>query len=255
MDGVLHMLPGWLWVAAIGISLLAGLVKGTVGFAMPMIMISGLSSFMAPELALAGLILPTVVTNGVQAFRLGTSSVTVAIRQFRWFLLAGAACLVIGAQLVPVVSERLFLLILGGPVVLFALAQLLGWQLAHRTQTIRLDLSFGMLAGLIGGMSGIWGPPTVTYLTAMGTPKKIQVQIQGVIYFLGAILLTVAHVAAGILTRQTALFSLCLVVPAMLGLVAGMYVQDRINQAMFRRVTLFVLLIAGLNLVRRGFSL
>lgn len=255
MQDVVQMFPGWLWAVAIGVSLLAGLVKGCVGFAMPMIMMSGLSSFMSPELALAGLILPTLVTNGVQAFRLGFGSVTGAVQRFRWFLLAGAVCLVLGAQLVPHVSERVFLLVLGVPVVLFAMAQLAGWQPMQRSQTIRLDLSFGVLAGLIGGMSGIWGPPTVSYLTALNTPKTVQVQIQGVIYFLGAVLLTFAHVAAGILTRQTALFSLCLVLPAMLGLAAGMYVHDRIDQTTFRRATLVVLLIAGLNLVRRGATL
>ena len=45
---------------AAAITLMAGFVKGAVGFAMPMIMISGLGSFMAPELALAGLIVPTL---------------------------------------------------------------------------------------------------------------------------------------------------------------------------------------------------
>lgn len=255
MDAVFPMLPGWLWAAAVAIALLAGLVKGTVGFAMPMIMMSGLSSFMAPELALAGLILPTLVTNGVQALRLGVSSATVAVLRFRWFLLIGAVCLVLGAQLVPLLPEKMFLLILGGPVVLFALAQLAGWKPAQRSQTVRLDLSFGVAAGFIGGMSGIWGPPTVIYLTALNTPKTIQVQIQGVIYFLGAVLLAFAHVAAGILTQKTALFSLCLVLPALIGLVAGMRIHDRIDQTTFRRATLVVLLIAGLNLVRRGVTL
>lgn len=255
MESVYQILPLWGWIAAVAISVLGGLVKGTVGFAMPMIMISGLSSFMSPELALAGLILPTLVANGVQAMRLGVRSATGAVLRFRWFLLFGGACLIVGAQLVPVVPERLFLLMLGAPVVLYAFAQLGGWQPVHRAQSIRLDLSFGVLAGLIGGMSGVWGPPTIIYLTALNTPKTIQIQVQGVIYFLGAVLLTFAHVAAGILTRQTAMFSACLVVPAMVGLFIGMHVHDRIDQKTFRRATLVVLLMAGLNLVRRGLSL
>ena len=56
---------------AMAVTLFAGFVKGAVGFAMPMIMISAFSSFLTPELALAGLILPTVVTNLSQAFRHG----------------------------------------------------------------------------------------------------------------------------------------------------------------------------------------
>ena len=63
--------PSNVWVIAFLIALGAGLVKGVVGFAMPTILISGLSSFMAPDLALACLIVPTVLTNAWQALRQG----------------------------------------------------------------------------------------------------------------------------------------------------------------------------------------
>ena len=39
---------------------------------------------------------------------------------------------------------------------------------------------------------------------------------------------------------------------ALLGMFVGFRIQDRIPQSTFRTVTLWVLLIAGLNLVRRG---
>ena len=43
-----------------------------------------------------------------------------------------------------------------------------------------------------------------------------------------------------------------LIVPAMLGVQIGARLSDRIDQATFRRATLAVLLVAGLNLVRRA---
>ena len=52
------------FVLAFVVALVAGTIKGLVGFAMPMIMVSGLSSIMAPDLALAGLILPTLARMG-----------------------------------------------------------------------------------------------------------------------------------------------------------------------------------------------
>ena len=75
MDIISSGLTPALFCLALGVTLLAGVVKGMVGFAMPMIMISGLSSFIAPELALAALILPTVATNLQQAFRHGADEV------------------------------------------------------------------------------------------------------------------------------------------------------------------------------------
>jgi len=51
---------------------------------------------------------------------------------------------------------------------------------------------------------------------------------------------------------ETLPFSLALSVPALLGMALGFAVQDRIDQALFRRATLIVLLLAGLNLLRRA---
>jgi uncharacterized membrane protein YfcA len=77
-------------------------------------------------------------------------------------------------------------------------------------------------------------------------------RIQGVIYGLGAIALTVAHLWSGVLSAQTVPFSLAMVLPAVLGMWIGGRIFDRIDQKMFHRATLVVLLIAGLNLIRRA---
>ena len=85
---------------AVLVVLVAGVVKGMVGFAMPMIMISGLSFFLPPELALAGLLFPTVATNGFQALRQGAAAAWESIVRFRLFLIVGGVLLLSSAQLV-----------------------------------------------------------------------------------------------------------------------------------------------------------
>jgi uncharacterized membrane protein YfcA len=237
---------------AAAIACLAGWVKGMVGFAMPMVLVSGLSMFLSPELAVAGLIFSTVVTNGVQALQEGGRAAIASIRRFRVFLSVGLIFLLIGAQLVTLVPASTFLMLIGIPVTAFALLQILGVTFSLKAASARFEAIFGAIAGFVGGMSGVWGPPTVAYLTALNTPKQEQLRVQGVIYGLGAVALTVAHIGSGILNRETAPFSAVLVVPALAGLWLGMRLQDRIDQARFRKITLLVLLIAGLNLVRRG---
>lgn len=71
MTAVFSVLDPLTLLICLAVAMLAGVVKGMVGFAMPMILVSALSSFLTPELALAGLILPTVVTNGFQELRQG----------------------------------------------------------------------------------------------------------------------------------------------------------------------------------------
>ena len=235
------------------VALLAGIVKGMVGFAMPMIMISLLGSFVAPDVALAGLILPTLVTNGMQALRQGWREAWASIKQFRLFMGIGLVTMLASAQLVRVLPQGTLLLLIGVPVVIFCAVQLLGWQFRLPARGRGwIEGGVGGVAGFIGGFSGVWGPPTVMYLTALDTPKAESMRVQGVIYGLGAVALFGAHLGSGVMRPETLPFSMAMIVPAVLGTWLGFQIQDRIDQRAFRRATLAVLLIAGLNLVRRG---
>ncbi|MCR8824937.1 sulfite exporter TauE/SafE family protein [Pseudosulfitobacter koreensis] len=252
MDILLTLLTPLQFGLALGIALLAGFVKGVVGFAMPMIFVSGLSTFLAPDLALAMLLLPTLATNGVQALRQGPRAAWASITKFRTYMIVGGIVLVLSAQLVSVLPMQVMLLIIGVPVTGFALMQIVGWTLKLNGQSTVFEVVIGTVAGFLGGISGIWGPPTVMYLTALGTEKHEQMRAQGVIYGLGAVSLVGAHVGSGVLNAATWPLSAAMVVPALLGMVCGSRVMDRIDQVLFRRATLFVLLVAGVNLVRRA---
>lgn len=237
---------------AILVASFAGVVKGMVGFAMPMILISGLGSFLAPELALAGLMLPTLATNAWQGMRDGLRAALASLARFKLFLGVGALCLFASAQLVGVLPTAVLLTVIGVPLVFFAIWQLLGRPLTLSEASRRIEVAMAVLAGALGGVSGVWGPPVVAYLTALDTPKAEQMRIQGVLYLLGSVALVIAHTGSGVVTRDSIAFSAVLVPAALAGMWLGYRLQDRIDQAAFRRATLVVLLLAGLNLIRRG---
>ena len=253
MDMFFSLLSPQLWLIAMSIAVLGGFVKGVVGFAMPLVVISGLSSFMDPELALAGLILPTVVANITQAFGQGIGSAWATVQRFRVYLIVGGLVLISSAQLVRVLPISVMLGLIGVPVVLFAVLQLIGWRMALSRQRKDVEAGIGAFAGFLGGISGIWGPPTVLFLTALNTEKSEQMRAQGVIYGLGAVALVGAHIGSGVLRAETLPLSLALIAPALAGQWLGGKVLDRIDQAMFRQATLLVLLVVGMNLIRRSF--
>lgn len=253
MESLLSLMSPVILGFALSVALVAGIVKGMVGFAMPMIMISLLGSFVAPDVALAGLILPTLVTNGMQALRQGWAEAWQSVKRFKLFMVIGLIAMLVSAQLVRVLPQETLLLMIGLPVVAFCIVQLLGWQLRLPARGRNwIEGGVGGFAGFIGGFSGVWGPPTVMYLTALETPKTEQMRVQGVIYGLGAVALFGAHIGSGVMRAETLPFSLAMIVPAILGTWIGFQIQDRIDQRAFKRATLAVLLIAGLNLVRRG---
>ena len=239
--------------AAFVITACAGFIKGAVGFAMPMVMISAFSSFLTPQQALAGLILPTLVTNISQAFRQGIPAAVTTARRYHRFLIATLGMLVVSAQFATVLPQTAFLLGLGLPITGFAALQLMGRNLALRLEhRSRAEWVLGGVGGLYGGVSGIWGPPLLVYLLSVGVGKEETIRTQGVIFLLGALVLLGAHLQTGLLTGPMLVFSALLVVPALIGQTLGIRLQDRLDQSRFRRWTQILLAVSGLNLVRQA---
>lgn len=239
---------------ALAITLFAGFVKGTIGFAMPLIMISGFASFMPPETALAGLILSVVTTNIHQAFRQGLVAAWESAVRYRRLIGMILIGIVISAPFVRHIPQGLMLGLLGGPIMAFAAVQLAGRSLALRLEhRERAEYGLGLLGGLYGGVSGIWGPPAIVYLLSIGAEKAEMVRVLGVIFMLGAVVLLGAHLQSGVLNERTVPFSAVLCIPAALGMWIGFRLQDRLNPVRFRRWTLILLLLTGANLLRRAF--
>lgn len=253
MEALTAGLPSGAFVAALAIALLAGFVKGAVGFAMPLIMMSAFSAFLPPELALAGLILPTLVTNTAQALRQGWAPAVETAVTYRRFLIGTVVFIALSAQVFKLIPQPVYLLLLGVPVTAFAAAQLFGLPLAlplrHRN---RAEWALGMLGGLYGGISGIWGPPLLVFLLSTGVGKTEMVRAQGVVFLIGATVLLAAHLGTGLANAERLAFSAALVGPAMLGMALGYRVQDRLDQARFRRWTQGLLVATGLNLLRQA---
>ena len=253
MDLVMGGLPAWGFVLACAITLGAGFVKGAVGFAMPLIMIATFSSFMPPDLALAALILSVLSTNLHQTFRDGPRAAVASARAYWRIIATTMAGIAISAPFVTVIPERLMLGLLGVPVMAFALMQLRGWNppIPERARH-PAQWGLGLVGGLYGGISGIWGPPVIVYLLAMRTPKAEMVRVLGVVFLIGAVTLTAAHLTTGVLNARTIPFSLALCVPAAMGMWLGYQMQDRLDAARFRRWTLVVLILVAANLIRRA---
>ena len=240
-------------VAAFAVMLFAGFTKGAVGFGLPMICISGIGSVLPAEIAIAALILPGLFSNFWQSFRNGFAPAWASLKDYWRLNLTLLVSIYAFAQLVVIISETALFIILGVGITLFVSLQIIGWIPhipAHLSKKIQTPI--GLVAGFFGGLSGVWGPPILLYLLSQKTPKIEMVRVQGISFLVGAIVLTGAHLQSGLLDKTTTPLSAWMILPAMLGMAIGFKVHDRLDQEKFRKITLFVLAFAGLNLLRRG---
>lgn len=249
-------LDPWQFWAIVAITGFAGFVKGAIGFAMPMIMMSAFSSILPAQVALACLIMPTLFTNIQQAFRFGRAEVKKSVYAYRWHIAMVLIFICVSAGFATSIPQAWMYIMLGVPIVGFAIWQLSGRPIVldmhHRR---RAEIVTGIIGGLYGGISGIWGPPLIVYLLSTGVSKAEQMRVQGIVFLLGAITLLFAHLFSGILNAQTLPLSLILCIPAFLGMQLGFALHDRMDVGQFRRWTLILLIVTGLNLVRRAFQI
>ena len=238
---------------ALLVAMLAGVVKGAVGFGMPLVIVSGLGTFLDPKIAVAGIIAPIVVSNVLQTFRTGIAPAIDGIKHFWRYVLVVCIAIFLAAQIVPSIPSKAFYFVLGVPVLILSVIQLMGLKLVipakHRGWG---EWAAGLVSGTLGGLTGTWGPTPALYLLAIDTPKMKQVVVQGIIFGTGSVTILFAHLRSGILNEETIPFTLALLPVSLMGMWIGFRIQDRLDQDRFRQMTLIILVVAGLNLLRKG---
>lgn len=242
--------------AAVGAALAlaaGGFAKGVVGFALPLIALSAMGSFLPIGVAVGLLILPTLVSNAFQSLRNGFGAAFASLREYWRLNVILMVTIAISAQLVVVAPERVLFGLLGAAIAGFGLSQLAGWRPSFPPgRRAWVEAGAGVVGGFFGGIAGIWGPPVVMYLLAAGVPRVEMVRVQSLSFLAGSLVLVAAHLRSGVLDAVTAPMSAWLVLPTVAAMFGGYLVQDRLDQERFRRITLIVLVAAGLNLLRRA---
>lgn len=231
----------------------AGFTKGVTGFALPLIMVSGMSTFIDPRLAIASVVVPTFVGNMWQGLRQGPKAAWHAVVKYRLLVGTTLGMIYVCAQLIEGLAFQSLFLLLGVVIFIVSLVQLLGFNIKLDPRHHNMGaIVAGSVAGFFGAIAGTWGPPTIIYLLAIGTEKSEQVRIAGISFGLGALMFWVAHQHSGLITPQALGLSVALLIPMFLGLSLGTSMQHRIDQAVFKRITLWVLLVASLNIMRKA---
>ncbi len=229
-----------------------GIVKGVTGIGLPIVSIAILLNFLDPMTTLATIIGPLLVTNLWQAVSSG--DLRPALRRFWPMTLCFFIFLLIGAQLVVGLDEKVMFAVLGAVVASFALMNLLRPRphaLGLRAEKWLSPLA-GAAGGLLGGLTTIWGPPMMMLFVLLKLDKDEWVRTVGLIWFIGSVPLAFAYWQNGILSGERIPLTLVACVPGMLGILAGEWVRRRIDQESFRKVLLIALALIGLNLIRRA---
>ena len=226
--------------------LAGGLIKGTLGFGMPMVALPIIAFVIPATTAMIILCAPILLTNFLQIkFKQGISSY-----RFLPMILSLIVGLIVGARLILEINLNTITQIIAVSIIFAALINCFGFQIQNpnknRERVITSIIGFG--SGILGGLSTFYGPPMLAYLVASDLPKEKFVRTVSTMYFVGSFPLYGSLIYYGFATKEDIFMSMFLIIPAFISQQIGTRIRDKINQKQFRTCILVTLIILGISL-------
>ena len=111
---------------------------------------------------------------------------------------------------------------------------------------------FGLINGLLTGLTGAFVFPGVLYLQAIGLNRDMLIQAMGMLFGVSTIALAVSLGVNKFLTLELAGWSAAGVGPAIVGMIAGQLIRRRLSEVLFRRIFFFSLLVLGVFIIAKA---
>ncbi len=233
--------------------LVAAFVKGAVGFGFPTLATPLLALFLDVKTAVTILIVPNIVMDGIQALR--RRGLLPTLRRHATLYVAGIGGTFAGTYLLRSIADRHALLILG--VFVLAFAAINGAGITFRVDPgweRLLSPPFGLLAGVMGGITNVPGTPLVLYFYALGMDKAEFVRSIAVSFLVYKLAQLVAVTQAGLMSAQRFGVSLAATGVGLGAFWLGLRVQDAMDPRTFNRAVLALLIGLGAFLVYRALA-
>jgi uncharacterized protein len=223
----------------------AGIISGLTGF--------GFALVTTPLLVL---ILPPTVVVPVVALLSLLSHLVVLLETLPWirlnriWLLALAAVIgaPLGTYLLLALDAAVLKVLIGMVTTLSALALLFGFTRPIRNERLA-SLPVGLASGLLGGSTGMSGPPVVLFFSNQGVDKHVFRANLNLYFILLACSTLPSQAIAGLITREVLTYAAWFIAALLLGTLAGMRLARRVHETDFRRVTLVVVIASGLSAI------
>jgi hypothetical protein len=232
---------------------LAGIIKGVVGFGMPLFAISVLALTMPLTTAIAANVGPSLTTNVRQAFR---GPYLLALLKRLWpFLLPAIGLIWFGIAIQVQINDAYPGLMLGVLTVIYTSMSFMKLELRlEPRQEKPVGFVIGVLNGLVTGITGIFIMPAGLFINALGLTRDELVQALGLLFMLSTAAIGIIFGFKALMTTELFALSLFCIPPAFAGLAIGERLRVHLSEAMFRKLFLGGLTLLGVSLVVRNGS-
>lgn len=222
-----------LLAAGAGMFIIGGIVKGTLGVGLPLVVVPMLSLLVPAPQAMGLLVTPVLSSNLWQALEGGRFGFT--LRRFASLIGAQFIATILTIRFTQGLSLKtlnaLIALIVVSAVVLMLLRP--RGEISPRLQAWTHPL-IGVVAGVMGGISSLTGPIIIAYLVALRLKREEFIGSISVIYLFGSVPMYGAMLWFGRFGWIEVALSLLALAPMFLGLKIGTSIRHHLSERLFR---------------------
>ena len=231
-----------LLTAALVIILIAGMTQGTIGFGFVLVAAPLMSMFVDPHLVVPAVIVQTLASSVVilmHAYR------HLHIRRMWLLALAGMVGVPAGTLVLVLLDASLLRLLIGIVVTTAAVGIMLGFRKALRHE-LAASVPVGFASGVLGASTGLAGPPVIFFYTNQDlNSREFRANIVAHFVMMDMVILP-SFFIGGLFTGETVLLSAQLLPATLAGVGIGIVINRWVQEALFRRIALVLMVIAGI---------
>src|SRR6185437_10250784 len=228
-------------IIAAAIAIAAGAVRGITGFGGAMVMSPPLALLLGPRVTVPVVLL---LESIIAAPMLWQTRERVNWRMIGAILAAACLFVPIGVLVLAVTDPKVTRNAIAITVIVFALLLLRGWRYAGRPR-LATSIGLGAISGSMLGATSVGGPPVVLYLLSGPDPVETT-RANLTLYVTVTSLIGIVMLAEQrIFDAGSARLSLWLAPAYYAGLVAGIRLFPRFDEARLRRFTLALLILVS----------
>ena len=229
---------------------LAGITQGLSGFGFALVSVPIMLLVLPPKV-----IVPIILIHAtlIPMFLLYASKAHVEFRRILPLIIASLIGMPLGTYLLLVLDIGLLKISIGAIIALFALVLLKGFRMRVKHEKFAVP-PVGFISGLLNGSTSMSGPPVVLFLANQETQKH-NFRANLLAYFLVLNLLTLpTYFFTGLITAEVIRYAIIFLPAMILGGFAGMKLHHKIDEKLFKKIVLVIVLVSGMLSIYSGLN-
>ncbi|MGE3592905.1 MAG: sulfite exporter TauE/SafE family protein [Arcobacter sp.] len=220
--------------------LVSSLFHGTIGFGFTMIATPLLAMVTDVKTAILYIAIPTLLINIISIYSEG--NFIQAVKRFYPIAILAMIGSAIGTQILIFSSSDFFKLLLAFSIFLYLFIQKFRIEMKWIREKKRLSMVvFGLIAGIIGGLTNVMASILIIYSLESKHTKKEIIQSTNLCFLFGKVIQIVLFTIHGSFTEELIITSFSSLIIVFIAMFIGLKIKDKIPQESYKKVIKIVL--------------